>query len=354
MSPQSVLRLQQAAGQAIPPEARRRTRTRPAICATTALLALLASTAAPLPAAASAAPLPGHSHAQVSRPTIDQVTRVQQAVEQGPVDAAANDVEQSVAVVDRITGELIASHNGDQVYNTESILKLFTAAYYLVQVDGQPDQQLRSLLTAMIAESDDSVQTELWNYDIVPTIAERYGLTNTRNGPSASPQSWGSDRTTTDDQALFLYRMSVDPMVGPLVMTWMASTAATGADGFDQSFGLASLTGDHGSKQGWSDPGWSPANLHSVGWTEHYFVAILQTSPTATYATMRATSTSTARSVDAAAETADDQLGDTVAASKHRARVFGRVIATAFQTAGIDRSIGIGWIALPDDAAKEC
>ena len=66
-------------------------------------------------------------------------------------------------------------------------------------------------------------------------------------------------------------------------------------DGFNQAFGFNALTGDHGSKQGWSDPGRSPVNLHSVGWTDRYFAAILQTSATATYATMRATSTRTAQ-----------------------------------------------------------
>ncbi len=77
-------------------------------------------------------------------------------------------------------------------------------------------------------------------------------------------------------------------------MGWMAGTARTGDDGFDQYFGLNAQCGDHGSKQGWSDPGWSPANIHSVGWTERYFTAILQTSASAKYVTMRSTSTHTA------------------------------------------------------------
>jgi hypothetical protein len=219
----------------------------------------------------------------------------QQVANLGSANAASQQVEQSIALVDRATGELVAGYAADEVFNTESILKLFTAAYYLVEFDGAPDADLEGELRTMIAISDNGIQSALWQWDIVPTIAERYGLTDTRNGPNSSSQSWGSDRTTANDQALFLYRMSQDPMVGPKLMAWMTATEPTGADGFNQEFGFNALTGDHGSKQGWSDPGWSPANLHSVGWTAGYFAAILQNSPSATYATMRATSTATAQ-----------------------------------------------------------
>jgi hypothetical protein len=71
----------------------------------------------------------------------------------------------------------------------------------------------------------------------------------------------------------------------------MAATGAAGSDGFNQLFGLNAVAGDHGSKQGWSDPGWEPYNIHSVGWTGQYFVAILQTTYSASSATMRETST---------------------------------------------------------------
>ena len=67
----------------------------------------------------------------------------------------------------------------------------------------------------------------------------------------------------------------------------MAASEPTGSDGFDQAFGLNAMTGDHGSKQGWSDSGWSPYNIHSVGWTGRFFVAILQTSYSAGSETMK-------------------------------------------------------------------
>jgi hypothetical protein len=99
-------------------------------------------------------------------------------------------------------------------------------------------------------------------------------------------------------------------------MDAMANVAPAGSDGFDQSFGLNSLTGDHGSKQGWTDVGSTRrVQIHSVGWTDRFFVAILQTSAASDYETMRADSTRTAQAVLAAEQAgptgtaADDPTG---------------------------------------------
>jgi hypothetical protein len=287
----------------------------------------------------------------------------QQAADLGAAAAAANDVQQSIAVVDRVTGELVASHDGDHVFNAESILKLFTAAFYLLRAPGAPDTDLRQQLHTLIALSDNGIQSDLWRIDIIPAIAERYGLTGTSNGPNASASTWGSDRTTAIDQARFLYLMSQDPLVGPHLMSWMTATTPTGADGFVQSFGFNSLTGDHGSKQGWSDPGWTPANLHSVGWTDRYFAAILQTSPTASYATMRGTSTSTAQMLaepaEPSAELAADTSGPTTVAADLRSSLaaVGGYLSGVADTLGFDhvvRKTGVGRLAgqfATDDAA---
>jgi hypothetical protein len=217
------------------------------------------------------------------------------AAEQGVANAAAHNVRQSVAVIDRATGVGLADVDGEQVHNTESITKLFTAAYYLDRAQGAPGVDLAADLGRMIAVSDNDPQFSLWRRAIVPSVAERYGLTQTTNAPGASEENWGSDRTTANDMVTFLLRAAQDPRVGPSLLAWMARAEPTGSDGFDQSFGVFALPGDRGVKQGWSDPGWSPANLHSVGWTDRHFIAILQSSDTATYRTMRQTSTFTAR-----------------------------------------------------------
>ncbi len=217
------------------------------------------------------------------------------------VQAAANDgIQQSVAVVDRTTGKRLASAGGTEHYISESIVKLFTVAYYAVQHDGHPDQNLTDALQYMIIHSDDHIESELWSTDIVPSMAARYHLAHTSNGPKTGPHDWGWELITADDEADFLYRMSKDPEVAPILLPAMREVAPTGNDGFDQSFGLNSLSGDHGSKQGWTDVGSSnQVQIHSVGWVGRYFVAILQTSTGTGYDTMRADSTRTAQAVAA-------------------------------------------------------
>lgn len=64
---------------------------------------------------------------------------------------------------------------------------------------------------------------------------------------------------------------------------------------------MNTLTGDHGSKQGWTDVGSAQQiQIHSVGWTDRYFVAILETSTSSDDDTMRAESTDAAQAILAA------------------------------------------------------
>ncbi len=172
---------------------------------------------APIPAivestAVAAAPLPAPSTSLSA--VVDRPTMVQQ-VEAGVASAAAVDVEQAVAVIDRTTGELIASHSGDRRFNAESITKLFTVAYYLIQEDGAPDADLADDLRRLVQDSNNEIQYDLWQPDIIPTIAERYQLTNTSNSRAESSNTWGSDRITANDEVAFLYKASLDPLVGP-------------------------------------------------------------------------------------------------------------------------------------------
>jgi hypothetical protein len=228
----------------------------------------------------------------------------QQAVEDAVESAASHDIQQSVAVIDRVTGQTVAGSGGDTQYISESIVKLFTVAYYLVQAGGDPDPSMAQQLRTMIINSDDTIESSLWNTDIVPAMAARYGLSNTSNGPRTGPNDWGWELITADDEVQFLYRMSLDPQVAPLLMGAMAKAAPTGADGSDQYFGMNTLSGDHGSKQGWTDTGSAaPLQVHTVGWTDRYFVAILQTSTTADDRAMRAQATTAAQSVAAARDT---------------------------------------------------
>ncbi len=219
----------------------------------------------------------------------------QQAIAQGVAAAAGDGVNQYVALVDRKTGKLVASSGGNTQVISESIVKLFTVAYYLVKYDGQLPDQMATDLHEMIVHSDDAIESEYWTTAAVPAMATRYGLPNTANGPKTGPHDWGWEYITADDEAKFLYEAANDPVVGPFLTDAMADVASVGADGFDQNFGFNSLDGDHGSKQGWTDRNTSQAiNIHSVGWTDRFFGAILQTSDSPQYDTMRDDSTRTA------------------------------------------------------------
>jgi hypothetical protein len=224
----------------------------------------------------------------------------QQAVDAGVAAASADDGDQHVALVDRVTGRLAASRGGDVQVISESIVKLFTVAYYLAQYGGRLPAAMATDLHEMIVHSDDSIESRYWTTAAVPAMASRYHLGSTSNGPKTGPHDWGWEYITADDEAMFLYRASVDPIVGPFLMDAMADVAPVGADGFDQHFGFNALTGTHGSKQGWTDRNTSQAiNIHSVGWTARYFGAILETSDSPQYDTMRADSTATARLIAA-------------------------------------------------------
>lgn len=223
----------------------------------------------------------------------------QQAVDQGVANASDHGVHQYVALVDRSTGELVASSGGDTQVISESIVKLFTVSYYLVKYDGKLPATMAADLQEMIVHSNDRIESEYWTTAAVPAMATRYGLRHTANGAKTGPHDWGWEYITADDEASFLYQAAKDPIVGPFLMDAMAEVAPVGADGFDQHFGFNSLDGDHGSKQGWTDLNTSQTiNIHSVGWTHRYFGAILETSDSPQYDTMRADSTTTADLID--------------------------------------------------------
>jgi hypothetical protein len=255
-----------------------------------------AGSAAPATAttATGTAATSGTTRTASAAPTDPAAATLQARLEREVSAAAEAGITQSVAVIDATTGSVVAAVDADRRYNSESILKPLTAAAYLVDADGEPDEDLQDLLRALITVSDDSVQRALWTPDLVTDMAQRYGLTDTEPGPSSSASSWGSDRTTAADMATFLFAAAADSMVGPWLTSWMQRTEPTAADGYDQAFGLNAVVGDRGSKQGWSDPGWEPYNVHSIGWVGRYVTAVLTTSPTASARAMRTAATATA------------------------------------------------------------
>lgn len=232
------------------------------------------------------------------------ISDIPAAIQSGVDDAAGYGITQYVAVVDRSTGQLVGSTaNLDIQVGSESVFKLFLAAYLLRQYGGAfPTPAMNSEMWDMIVRSNDGVASKYWSADAVPSMAAAYGLSNTTN-PTDRIGHWGAVRITARDMTTFLWRMSQDPLVSSWLLGAMASTSQTGADNEFQGFGFNSLGGSHGSKQGWGcDSFWvGPCAINSVGYTDLVIGAVLQTSDASRYETMKSTSTTTVRSINDAA-----------------------------------------------------
>ncbi len=242
---------------------------------------------------------PGSILARLASATITPA----QAVSQAHSQAAANGINDYLSVVDRSTGALLAQSGSGTQVASESIMKLMLASYYLVLAGGYQHQSadVLSNLSYMIRYSDDDTANAYFSSAAIPTIAARYGMRSTINATDRTGH-WGAARITAADMTTFLFRASRDAQVGPWLLPVMAQVAPVGSDGFNQAFGMNSLGGTHGSKQGWGgDQFWTSASnvINSVGYTDRYFVAILQNS----YSypdPARSTSTSAARTIAAA------------------------------------------------------
>ncbi len=239
-----------------------------------------------------------------ARPAQAAQSDVPAAIQAGVNDAARYGITQYVAIVDRSTGQLIGSTaNLDQQVASESVFKLFLAAYLLRANGGAfPTSAMNSEMWDMIVRSNDAIASKYWTANAVPGIAAVYGLGNTTN-PTDRVTHWGAVRITARDMATFMWRMSQDPLVAPWLMGAMASTAQYGADSEFQGFGFNSLSGTHGSKQGWGcDSYWvGPCAIQSVGYTDKIMGAVLQTGSSGTYNTMKSTSTTTTQLINNAA-----------------------------------------------------
>ncbi len=198
--------------------------------------------------------------------------------------AASQGVTSFISVVDRGSGAVLAqTGNANSQVASESIMKLMLAAYYLVLYGGYPStpDSVKNRLSYMLQYSDDDTASSLFTASAIPTIAARYGMPNTINATDRAGH-WGAARITAADMTTFLFRASQDAAVGPWLIPVMAQTAPTGSGGdagFSQYFGMNTLGGDHGSKQGWGcDSFWTSPQcaIHSVGYTDNKFVAILQ------------------------------------------------------------------------------
>ncbi|RIJ66987.1 hypothetical protein D1871_23230 [Nakamurella silvestris] len=285
------------------------------IIALAVILSALPSVAplAPMAAASPSLPVSAATATALAAPQTPSA-----AINSSVAHAQAYDITSYISVVDRTTGQVVAeTANANTQVASASIMKLFLAAYYAVQAGGYGKMtgSLRASLEYMIKYSDDATASQLFTASAIPSMATRYGLSNTANAINVG--HWGAARITAHDMSRFLFQVNKDGLVGPWLIPLMGQTNASGSDGFNQKFGFNALTGTHGSKQGWSSDNWTAQHnvIHSVGYTSRWFASVLQASSN-TYAVMSSTATYSAQHIQASvvpAPTAHPQVPKTQA-----------------------------------------
>ncbi|WP_157695192.1 hypothetical protein [Nakamurella panacisegetis] len=200
---------------------------------------------------------------------------------QEAVDQAADEgITQSVVVMNRQTGSVTTSIDADRDVPSMSLVKLFLAADVIDQAGGienvAPDTL--SQLRQMIVASDDSIAQEFYDDDgraaIITRMAARYDLDET--SPSPEPRYWGDVQISAHDQASFLYQLLSDSRTSSWFTEAMEGSLDTGADGFDQNFGVNAIPGT-GSKQGWGCCLGGVMAIHTMGFTANQIIVVLST-----------------------------------------------------------------------------
>ena len=214
----------------------------------------------------------------VASGSADQVAN---AVDAAVQQAADNGITEHVVVADRSTGAVLASDGSESSVPSMSVVKLFVAADAL-ELDGGPshmDAEDLQQLHNMIEYSDDDIMQNYYDADggdaIINRTVARYGLQDTT--PTPEEEYWGDVRISARDMASFLQQALASPVTGPFLEAAMTSSADTGADGFDQDFGMNAIPGA-GSKQGWGCCLDDVDAIHSVGFTANRIVVVLSAS----------------------------------------------------------------------------
>lgn len=203
--------------------------------------------------------------------------------------AAQSDAEMGAAVLDRTTGRLAVGDQGATPIYSASVVKLYTVVDLLnrahqgtITLTGDDRTDIDRALTL----SDDDAMDALWDGfggpDTVTGTIALAGLQDSR--PPDDPSQWGETVISARDVVtLYDYVLgTMDTADRDTIMADLRAAADTGADGFDQAFGLIAppRPDDVAAKQGWMWCG-SDLYLHSTGVLpgDRYVVAVLSRGP---------------------------------------------------------------------------
>jgi hypothetical protein len=231
--------------------------------------------------------------------------RIQRATE----EAAAQGAKVSVALLDRVTGELVSSGEG-QLVGIASVAKLFIADDLLLQyAQGRTplSPEDRSALDTMLRASDDGAADDFWDRRggeaIITDIARRYGLTSTT---APSDGRWWNTMSSITDLVRY-YQLLLNGSGGlpaeqaEIIVDDLAASAATGVDGYPQRFGIPDgLPAEPVAvKQGWMcciGADWMHLSTGVIGRDRRYVMVIESLQPSDD-ATARATITQAVKTI---------------------------------------------------------
>jgi hypothetical protein len=217
-------------------------------------------------------------------------------------EAATSGATISVAVLDRVTNQMLTGGN-DQLVAIASVAKLFIADDVLSQEPGSALSSAdRQALDSMLRSSDDGAAESFWaargGATVINDIAGRYGLTST--SPPGDGQWWNTTSSASD--LVHYYDTLLNGGGGlsgeraEIIVNDLAGSTANGADGYPQRFGIPDglYAEPVAVKQGWmccmDGASWMHLSTGIIGADRRYVMVIESLQPSDD-ATARATIT---------------------------------------------------------------
>ena len=196
-----------------------------------------------------------------------------------------------IAIEDRVSGQIIGGANGATPFYAASVVKLLTVTYLLHQQEIGAltlGQGMMDLIPRALELSDDDAENAFWStyggVSLIPKFIALFGLQNTIAPPD--PAQWGETKFSAEDVVrVYDYAINkLDPTDVALVMGDLGQAADTGADGFNQAFGLLNppRMQDVKAKQGWMEIIGDSMTLNStgvLGSDDDFLVAIMSKQP---------------------------------------------------------------------------
>ncbi len=214
--------------------------------------------------------------------------RIQRATDQ----AAANGATLSIAILDRVTRQLVSNGN-TQLIATASVAKLFIADQLLLQESrGQTtlSAEDHQALDVMLQSSDDGVAEKFWGQGgadaIISQVASRYGLASTM--PPNDGRWWNTLSSAPD--LIRYYDMLLNgsgglpPERADMIIDDLSASTVTGIDGYPQRFGIPDglYAEPVAVKQGWMcciGADWMHLSTGVIGADRRYVMVIESLQP---------------------------------------------------------------------------